>query len=294
MIADAHIHLYPPAVAADPAAWAAPRGESYWLACVQPVTGPILQGWPTLHQLLRDMDAAGVERAVIQSWYWENHDTCAESLAWSLAWIAAHPDRLFAFAPFNAKGGQRALDLLDRALESGCLGIGELNPPAQGYAYDDPVFDQALRRAAQANAPVAIHVSEPAGRPFPGKIETPFPALIALAQRHPDTRFIFAHLGGLLPFHELNPHTRKALANVWYDTAAVPLLYDSSVYRKLCDAIDYRRILFGTDYPLRTFPKLQPAPCFQRHLDSLRAADLTDAERDAILGQNLQNLLSKS
>ncbi len=55
--------------------------------------------------------------------------------------------------------------------------------------------------------------------------------------------------------------------------------------------LELSNLLFGTDYPLRTFPKLQPAPCFQRHIDSLRAAGLSDTERTAILGQNLHNLI---
>ncbi len=291
MIIDAHIHLYPPAVAADPQSWAIARREPYWLSCVLPENGPLLQGWSSADQLLRDMDAVGIDKSIIQGWYWEHHDTCAENADWQLKWIAAHPDRLAAFVPFNPNGGYKSIDLLKRSFDAGCIGIGELNPPAQGYRYDEPLFDSALELAASADALVSVHVTEPASQNYPGKVNTPFDELISMAGRHPSTRFIFAHLGGLLPFHELNRHARKSLANVWYDTAAVPLLYDVSVYRKVCDAIGHSRVLFGTDYPLRTFPRQQPQPSFQHHLNDLRAAQLSASERDAILGANLARLL---
>lgn len=291
MVIDSHIHLYPSFVYENASRWGNENSESYWLNCVLPDSGPQLQGWATVDQLLTDMDAAGVNKAVIQSWYWENHDTCIKSQSWQIDWVNAHPDRLMAFAPFNAKGGNKAIELLKHAFDSGLSGIGELNPPVQGYNYDDPILDQALLFAAQANKPVNFHVTEPTGRTHSGKTETPFGMLQAMALRHPNTKFIFAHLGGLLPFHEFNRHTKKALANVWYDTAAVPLLYDKSVYRKLCDSIDPSRIIFGTDYPLRTFPKTQERPSFQNHLESLRSANLTEEELRGIIGKNLTDLL---
>lgn len=291
MIVDAHVHLYPPEVAAQPAAWANARGERHWLECVQPPAGPRLQGWPSVDRLLRDMDAAGIDKALIQSWYWESHDTCDESLAWQVEWTRAHPERLMALAPFHARGGPGALDLLRRALDAGLVGIGEIHPPAQGYAYDDPFLDQALDLAAQARAPVSVHVTEPTGHVYPGRCDTPFMQLQALARRHPDTRFVFAHLGGLLPFHEQNAATRAALRNVWYDTSAVPLLYDRAVYPRICDVVEPSRILFGTDYPLRTFPKRQSEPSFQLHLDDIRASGLSSDQLHGILGQNFIDLI---
>ena len=292
MIIDSHTHLYPQSVYNDPAEWAKTFEESYWLSCVLPEKGLSLQGWVSVDQLLKDMDAAGVDKVVIQSWYWENHRACEESLSWQLEWVKAHPDRFIGFAPFNAQGGAKSIELLRLAFDAGFKGIGEINPPAQGYAYDDELLDRALEMAAQAKALVTVHVTEPAGNAFPGKIETPFDKLQSMAQRNPDTRFIFAHLGGLLPFHEFNPNTRKSLANVWYDTAAAPLLYSNLVYRTLCDVIDPKRILFGTDYPLRTFPKEQRQPSFQHHIDQLKYANLSEDELAGILGNNLASLLA--
>jgi hypothetical protein len=36
-----------------------------------------VQGFPSVEELLRTMDAAGVARAVVLGWYWHREATCA-------------------------------------------------------------------------------------------------------------------------------------------------------------------------------------------------------------------------
>ncbi len=288
MTIDAHIHLYPPNVYKDPTAWATPRGEQYWLNCVAPAKGPTLQGWATVDQLLTDMDDADIEKAVILGWYWESPDTCEENIRWQIDWIRAHPDRLIAFAPFNANGGSASLDSLARTFDAGISGIGELNPPAQGYSYEDETLDKVLSLAAAHNKPVNIHVTDPTSRDHPGKIETPFDSLLALTQRHPDTIFIFAHLAGMMNLPKL-----KELQNVYLDTAAAPLLYKDDIYQEAINQFSADRILFGTDYPLRTFPKTQKTPDFKTHLNALRTAGLSTTNLEKILHKNTNVLIQK-
>lgn len=70
-VTDAHAHLYPPHVNRDPAGWAAAHGEPLWARmCVRrrKATGRPVQGFPSVDELLRDLDAAGVDRAVLPRW----------------------------------------------------------------------------------------------------------------------------------------------------------------------------------------------------------------------------------
>ena len=285
MAFDAHIHLYPEEAYTDPASWAAPRGEHYWLSCVAPHKGPVLQAWANLDRLLADMDRAGVEKSIILGWYWENPDTCLENTRWQIEWIARHPDRLIAYAPFNAKGGNSALESLRRAFDNGISGIGELNPPAQGFSYDNPIFEKALELAAECRKPVNVHVTDPLSRDYPGKIETPFDSLRAMAVKHSETTFIFAHLAGMMRLDEL-----RRLPNALVDTAAVPLLYPPEIYRQAIDRIGIDRILFGTDYPLRVFPKRQKDPDFSLHIESIEQSGLAPREVQRILADNFKRL----
>lgn len=294
MIIDSHIHLYPEEAGKNPRHWAQNRNENYWANCVDPTNGPRLQAWATPSQLLCDMDQAGIDLVIILGWYWENPDTCYEQNAWLRSVSASHPDRIKVAASFNARSGQKAIDDIKKCLDSGFVGIGELNPPAQGFEYTDPWLEKALQLVGEQNRFANFHVTEPAGHNYPGKIETPFSSLQSMAARHASTTFVFAHLGGLLPVFELNRTAKKDLRNVYYDTAAIPLIYSSKVYRTICDIVGAEKILFGTDYPLRTFPKKQRTPNFHTHLDSLQNANLSEEELKRILGENSNNLIQKS
>lgn len=293
MIIDCHVHLYPDAAIADPAGWAAARGERRWAAMVGPRGDgrPSLQGWADPARVLRDMDAAGVDRAVLLGWYWETPATCAEQNRFFAEVVRRQPDRLEAAATLHAGAGAAAVEAeLRRCRDEGLSALGELCPPAQGYGYDDPAFAAALELAAQWRWPVNLHVTEPAGRAYPGRVETPFLELLALAARHPAVRFVFAHWGGLLPFFELNRAVAKPLANVWYDTAASPLLYRPDVAELVVRAVGAERILYGSDYPLRLYPAAQNEPEFGRFLAELRSSGLAPAQLAAVLGGNWQRL----
>lgn len=288
MTIDAHIHLYPPSVYGNPREWAETHQEKYWLNCVAPESGPTLQAWASIDQLLADMDDADIEKAVILGWYWENADSCEENIAWQQNWIAQHPDRLIAFAPFNAKGGLKSIDSLKRAFDRGFSGIGEINPPAQGYSYESEFLDTALEIAAKSSKPVNLHVTDPSTRDYPGKIETPFDRIYDLARHHSNTTFVFAHLAGMMHLPKL-----AELGNVYLDTAAVPLLYSKDIYHTAISQFGADRILFGTDYPLRAFPKSQVSPDFTHHIDSLKNSGLSSSDLDKIFNANAGRLLCK-
>jgi uncharacterized protein len=84
------------------------------------------------------------------------------------------------------------------------------------------------------------------------------------------------------------------LRNVWYDTAASPLLYDARVFRQVVDLIGADRILFGSDYPLLLYPRKIREPAFDRFLEEIASAGLTEEEREKILGANFRRLIERS
>ena len=201
-IIDAHVHLYPPEANADPAGWAAARGEAHWatLCTRRRRDGRAVQGFPSADGLLHELDAAGIERAVLLGWYWENAATCAEQNRFFAATVRAHPDRLAAFATVQPAAGRAAsLAEVRRAHSDGLAGLGELSPHSQGVAVDDEGWHAVLALAAELRLPVNLHVTDPASRPFPGRVETPLADFARLAKAHPSVTFILAHWGGGLP-----------------------------------------------------------------------------------------------
>ncbi|MDA0725450.1 MAG: amidohydrolase, partial [Verrucomicrobia bacterium] len=87
MVIDCHAHRYPPAVFANPAAFANSRGEKHWQNLVVPEKGPTIQGWADRETMLADMDSGGVDKAVLLGWYWETPETCALHNRWHGEWI---------------------------------------------------------------------------------------------------------------------------------------------------------------------------------------------------------------
>lgn len=280
-IIDSHVHLYPPEVNRDPAAWAATCGEKHWAElCTRcRKNGNPVQGFPAVDRLLRDMDAAGVAKAVLLGWYWERHETCVVQNKFYADCIRAHPDRLAAFATVQPKAGAAAFEEACRAMDDGLAGFGELSPHSQQFAIDDPVWRQILALAAEWKVPVNLHVTDPESKPYPGRVETPLADFLRLAREYPAVHFILAHWGGGLAWSA----EVTALPNVWFDTAASPLLYGPEVWAKARS----ERVLFGSDYPLVLYPKTETVPGFGGLLNEARKA----GANDAVLGGNAAGLL---
>jgi predicted TIM-barrel fold metal-dependent hydrolase len=276
MVIDAHVHLYPPEAGREPAAWAARHGEAHWAALSTRLrkNGRPVQGFASVDQLLRDMDAAGVAKAVLLGWYWENHATCVSQNRFYADCVRAHPDRLAAFATLQPGAGSIAFEEAVRALNDGLSGFGELSPHSQHFEISNPVWRQILQLAGERKVPVNLHVTDPLSRPYPGRVDTPLVDFVRMAREFPTTTFVLAHWGGGLAWSE----EAAALPNMWFDTAASPLLYGPEVWTRAKSP----RVIFGSDYPLILYPKSETAPGFGGVLAEARAAG---ASAD-VLGRN--------
>jgi uncharacterized protein len=286
--------MYPREVFANPIAWGVARREAWWTESVAHTKRATIQGWADIPRLLADMDRAGIARCVMLGWYWENQSTCDEQNSWFIDWVGEHPDRLSAFAAVQPSAGQLAIDALQRALDSGLCGIGEMLPQAQGFTFDDPYWQRVVGIALERNLPINLHVTDPLTISDAVIKPTPLSNYLRLAQQFPDAKLIFAHWGGGIPFYELNPRVRAYLKNVYYDTAASPLLYDARIFRQVIDLIGADRILFGSDYPLLLYPRKIREPAFDRFLGEIATAGLTSDEKEKILGANFRRLIGHS
>ena len=288
---DSHVHLYPPEINGDPAGWAAANGERRWLElCTrQRRDGRPVQGFPSVDGLLNAMDSAGVERAVLLGWYWENPGSCARQNRFYAQCVRLHPDRLSGFASIHPAAGSAAVrEEIRRARGEGLAGLGELSPHSQGFPVTDPVWGEALVLAGEIGLPVNLHVTDPEGRFYPGRVATPLDDFLRIARGFPRTNFILAHWGGLLP---LRSPEAAAMANLYYDTSASPLLYDSGVWRRFSALAGQGRVLFGSDYPLNLYPAFGSEPELGRLVSEAKASGLSEGELTALFRNNAEKLL---
>ena len=245
MIIDFHTHLLPPSfearrdeIAAKDRTFAALFGDGKGRFA----TGP---------DLLKAMDEDGVDLTVVLGYGWCDEDVAREANDYLLEAAAGSKGRVIAFCSVHPGWGDAALREVERCVDAGALGIGELHPTSQGIKLgSDRKLGALMQLSVAKGLPVVVHGSEPVGHAYAGKGDT-FPGeLLALAQRFPAARIVGAHWGGGLPFYAHMPEVREALANVWFDSAATPFLYDLGVFSTVASAVGAERMLFGSDFPL--------------------------------------------
>lgn len=237
----------------------------------------------TADDVVAAMAQSGVDRTVIMGFPWRDGGLCAAHNDYLIDAVRRYPDRLIGFAVVQPLDGARAAYELERCLEAGLLGCGELGPDGQGFDPADPAHLGPVADVLIAAArPLLIHSSEPVGHLYGGKGTVYPPRLLAAAQAFPALTLICAHWGGGLPFYELMPEVAAALRNVYYDTAASTYLYDFRIFALGVRLVGAERILWGTDYPLLGQT---------RFLARVRAVGLDPADEAAILGGNAARLL---
>src|SRR5262249_49539078 len=153
---DSHVHLYPVTASREPVAWAASRGEKHWaeLCTRRRKDGELVQAFPSVDDLLREMDATGIEKSVLLGWYWEKPETCARQNRFPPECARPHPDRLAAFATIHPAAGADAITEVWRAKGEGLIGLGELSPHSQHFPTGDPVWREILALAGELSLPV--------------------------------------------------------------------------------------------------------------------------------------------
>ena len=278
MIVDSHCHILPPDFGARHDKLAA-RDATYSALFPEPGARSA-----DADQLLRDMDAAGVDHAVAMGFGWTDPDVAAEANDYLLRAAGTHPDRITAFASVSPAWGASAVREASRCLDAGASGIGELHADTQRFDITDArLMDPLMTQLRSRNAPIVVHASEPVGHQYPGKGATTPSRLLEFASNFPENRMVFAHLGGGLPFYASMPEVAEALSNVWYDTAALPYLYRASAIAAVAMTAGPDRILFGTDYPLLTHGRV---------MDYVRSGGLSEQDTASIMGTNASSLIN--
>jgi hypothetical protein len=288
---DAHVHYMPPALAEHLSAFA--EQEPYWgLLLTGNPPAHSVQGWAAPERMIDDMDRAGLDRVLIQSEYRLAHEACVARNDQALELVRRWPSRVSAFACLQPKAGARAMDELQRCLDGGLQGVGELNPYGQAYTLEDPDFLRMVEACIRLNVPLNLHVSEEIGHFYLGKTPTPLMHYYQLACRYPELKLVLAHWGGGLLFYETMPEVRRALRNVWYDTAASPLLFPTDrIFRLALQCVDHTKLLYGSDYPLLLYPRRQVEPDFRLFLYEIECLRLNPDIYDDVMGHNAARLL---
>ena len=237
----------------------------------------------TADELIASMDRDGVDISVILNIGWATHELCFETNDYILESIARYPNRLVGFCAVQPRSIEAAIAEIERCVRGGIRGIGELRPDVQFLDFnDEEMMDPFIEVVREHKLILLTHASEPAGHQYPGKGGVTPDILYPFIECFPDLTIVCAHWGGGLPFYALMPEVKKAMSNVFFDTAASPLLYSSQVYNQVVQLVGGDKILFGSDYPLMAQGRV---------LEEIDSLDLSQETKSLILSGNAQRLL---
>ena len=236
----------------------------------------------TSESLVKAMDKDGVAWSVVMGFGWTDIELAREANDYVIQSVEVHSDRLLGFCSVNPAWGEEALAEIERCRKAGLRGIGELHPDTQGFDIDNAaVMAPLMNLAGNLGMPVLVHTSEPVGHYYPGKGRTTPDKTYRFIENFPDNIIICAHWGGGLPFYALMPEVANILKNVYFDTAASPLLYNSRIFKTVAELVGAEKILFATDFPLIEH---------RRAIAQVEEVIAPGKERNAILGGNAAGL----
>jgi len=231
----------------------------------------------TIDELLRRMDAAGVDRAVtwLQPPYRRDTD---EANAYIHRATQEHPDRILGFGWADPNlGVEKAIETARRCIrEYGFCGV-KLNGAQNAFFIDDPDLSlPVVEEIAVACSILAFHVGADA-------FEQTHPFRVAkIARMYPDTSILVVHMGGV-------GHADLTRATIEFAEACPNLTLIGSAVRTAAILSAIRtlgadRVCFGSDTPFDLM-----------HVELARYRALLDGEvsdqgKAAVLGGNIARL----
>lgn len=286
---DSHVHLFPPEIYKN---WDRYAQKDSWFAYLTRKG----EAWADAEEAMACADEAGVEGLVMQGWYWNDPGLQQMHNDYMAECLKKYPDRLKAFISVNPKlytDKDQMFHEIDMYRRRGFSGIGELGPGGNQYDLNDSGFIDLLEYAQQYKMPVCIHCGEPVGRDYPGRDRTSLAPIPELVKKYMDVKFILAHLGGGLPFYEmLRGYGPERFKNVYYDTAANPLIYDIRSLKTVVGIVGPDRLLYGSDFPLILYPKKSRDMNMSLFIQDIHEnSGLTEEELQKVFRTNISGLL---
>lgn len=208
-----------------------------------------------VRELFRQMDAAGVDHAVVISSYKVDHDRPS---AEELMEVLAMDSRTTLVEGLRWRGDVRT-DLfgLEERIRDGLVKGIKLYPGYDLYPINDPSLETVFRVAAKHDVPVMIHTGDTYSKT--AKVRMAHPLLVDdIAVDYPDVKFVMCHLGN--PWFMDAAEVLYKNDNVYADISGLTLgefTYDFERYvaMRLKEMISYmgdpeKQLMYGSDWPL--------------------------------------------
>jgi aminocarboxymuconate-semialdehyde decarboxylase len=228
------------------------------------------------------------------------------------AWCSAHPDRFVALTSPALQFPDLAAQQLEHAVKNLKMRGAAIGTDVEGEPLSMPKYDPFWAKAQELGVIVFMHPNEPPNvikQGLKGRgdlnniIGMPFGTTVSLSQlifegtfdRFPGLKICAAHGGGYIPSYlgrteiacavrsNANCANKKKPSEYLKSQIFVDsMVFSSEAIRHLVAEIGASQIVYGTDGPSLSWPD---------SIDTILGAQITDAEKEAILGGNLAKIL---
>jgi len=228
---------------------------------------------------------------------------------------AAHPDRFVAFASVALQFPELAAQQLEDGMKKYGLRGAAIGPTCEDKELSSPEFDPFWAKAEELRALVFVHPQDSAnstgvrdrvkgsgvlsnviGNPLETTIFLSHMIMEGVLDKFPNLKICAAHGGGYLPSYdgrldqgcvvfpkECTKKLQKRPSEYLRQLYADSIIFNSEGLRHLVAVMGASQVVLGTDYPF---------PWSVTPVDEVMAVPgLSDTDRVAILGGNLQKLL---
>jgi aminocarboxymuconate-semialdehyde decarboxylase len=269
---------------------------------------------------IKYLDGRGIDIQVLDVndfwWYTADRDLATKIVdvhdKGLAAWCSAHPDRFVALTSPALQFPDLAAQQLEHAVKNLKMRGAAIGTDVEGEPLSMPKYDPFWAKAQELGVIVFMHPNEPPNvikQGLKGRgdlnniIGMPFGTTVSLSQlifegtfdRFPGLKICAAHGGGYIPSYlgrteiacavrsNANCANKKKPSEYLKSQIFVDsMVFSSEAIRHLVAEIGASQIVYGTDGPSLSWPD---------SIDTILGAQITDAEKEAILGGNLAKIL---
>ena len=200
----------------------------------------------TLAQLLEEMDASGVEKAVLCAAY-----AGRDNLGWVIDAASRYPERFAVSLCVDPRRGMHAVRQIDDGFRNCRVKLVRVLALDTQLPYDHAAYFPVYAKCAELGIPVGVNVGLP-GPAVPGKHQHPL-ALDDVCAFFPELRIIMSHGGE--PWTDLCVKLMSKWPNLSYMSSAFA---PRRIPREVIEFANRRgsdQVMWATDYPVLDFER---------------------------------------
>jgi predicted TIM-barrel fold metal-dependent hydrolase len=227
---------------------------------------------PTVDNLLRVMDGAGISKSIVSSVASYPYQVVSIN-----SWLfSIRQERFIPFASIHPffDGFKEEL----KRIKDNALGV-KLQPDFQEFYVDDEKVFPLYEELQKLNLTVLLHCgaevsSSDEVRSDPGRI-------LKVMEKFPELKIIGAHMGGFLIWKEALE--KLAGKNIYFDTSDSISAMKKELLEQFFAKHGFDKIVYGSDFPIQD-PK--------EDITFIKSLDISEENKQKILSSNIKKLLS--